>query len=519
TDENDSPDVCDPEILRAKRGHVLKELLETEQVYVSELCSILKGYKDAMLSPEMQAHIPINLYGKTDILFGNMEEIFRFHNDIFLRDLENCISTPELIGLCFVHRKDTFHHLYSLYCQNKPQSEELRRQVGDNNVFFNDCQKRLGHKLPLGAYLLKPVQRITKYQLLLKDLLKCTDEAKGRSELQEAVETMLDVLKCLNDSMHQVSITGYPPAQRHIFLYDKMLLFTKRAGKDTEKETYHFKNALKMSQIGLTESIKGNKGDNRKFEVWLQGRQEVYTIFAQTAEIKDLWVSEIKKVLLDQFEYLKGENIKQYSSRIQKGASVNGIIVPPHSPTTLHRSLRQTASWDIAGSSFSSDSVKNSNCDYELAKQPNNVMKFSDGSGFTLGSVPGEEEEPSWSSDYSPSDEEPEELETFTEEIESSSSRFVVLADYNAMGSSEVSLRESDSVDLIKVGCAGWWYVKVCGTPYEGWAPAAYLERVMKKGNRSSPSVSSQDSTTELRPATSRSSVASLSNKPEDVVS
>ncbi|RXG70749.1 Guanine nucleotide exchange factor DBS, partial [Armadillidium vulgare] len=298
---------------------------------------------------------------------------------------------------------------------------------------------------------------------------------------------------------------------------------------------------LQMSQIGLTESIKGNKGDNRKFEVWLQGRQEVYTIFAQTAEIKDLWVSEIKKVLLDQFEYLKGENIKQYSSRIQKGASVNGIIVPPHSPTTLHRfniyslltwhinfnnlpikpnrALRQTASWDIAGSSFSSDSVKNSNCDYEIAKPPNNVMKFSDGSGFTLGSVPGEDEEPSWSSDYSPSDEEPEELETFTEEIESSSSRFVVLADYNAMGSSEVSLRESDSVDLIKVGCAGWWYVKVCGTPYEGWAPAAYLERVMKKGNRSSPSVSSQDSTTELRPATSRSSVASLSNKSEDVVS
>ena len=55
-----------------------------------------------------------------------------------------------------------------MYCQNKPQSEELRRQVGDNNVFFKECQRRLNHKLPLGAYLLKPVQRITKYQLLLK---------------------------------------------------------------------------------------------------------------------------------------------------------------------------------------------------------------------------------------------------------------------------------------------------------------------------------------------------------------
>ena len=31
-----------------------------------------------------------------------------------------------------------------------------------------ECQSKLGHKLSLSAYLLKPVQRITKYQLLLK---------------------------------------------------------------------------------------------------------------------------------------------------------------------------------------------------------------------------------------------------------------------------------------------------------------------------------------------------------------
>lgn len=68
----------------------------------------MQGYKDEMLNPEMQPLIPINLYGKSDLLFGNMEEIFRFHNDVFLRDLENCIHTPELIGLCFVQRVSFF---------------------------------------------------------------------------------------------------------------------------------------------------------------------------------------------------------------------------------------------------------------------------------------------------------------------------------------------------------------------------------------------------------------------------
>ncbi|XP_045623391.1 guanine nucleotide exchange factor DBS isoform X5 [Procambarus clarkii] len=552
-DSGDSPEwTSDAEAARAKRGHVLRELLDTERIYVSELCSILKGYKDEMLNPEMQPLIPINLYGKSDLLFGNMEEIFRFHNDVFLRDLENCINTPELIGLCFVQRKDSFHRLYSLYCQNKPQSEELRRQVGDSNPFFKECQRRLHHKLPLGAYLLKPVQRITKYQLLLKDLLKCVEGSQGRRELQEAVDTMLTVLKCLNDSMHQVAIVGFPgnladlgkllmqgpfsvwneskkglrelrlkPAQRHIFLYEKVLLFTKRAGKDTDRATYHFKNALKMSQVGLTESVRGNKGDVRKFEVWLQGRQEVHIILAPSVEVKETWVKEIKRVLLDQFEYLKGENIKQYSSRIQKGASLNGIRIPPLSPTTQHRALRQTASWDMAGNgmsgsggsiSSSSSEGRQGDSSRESGRRSSRMMRSVDA---TLGDAP-EEEEESWSSDYSASDEE-EDQETFSESTEYTSSRFLVLADYNAMGGSEVSLREGDYVDLIKVGCAGWWYVRVSGTPYEGWAPAAYLERVLKKGSRSSPSVSSQESSSGLKHATSRSSVASLSAKSEEV--
>lgn len=46
--------------------------------------------------------------------------------------------------------------------------------------------------------------------LFLQDLLKCVEGSQGRRELQEAVDTMLTVLKCLNDSMHQVAIVGFP---------------------------------------------------------------------------------------------------------------------------------------------------------------------------------------------------------------------------------------------------------------------------------------------------------------------
>lgn len=39
--------------------------------------------------------------------------------------------------------------------------------------------------------------------------------------------------------------------------------------------------------------------------------------------------------------------------------------------------------------------------------------------------------------------------------------RFISLADYCAMGHSEVSMKEGDVVELLKIGCAGWWYVKI----------------------------------------------------------
>lgn len=236
-----------------------------------------------------------------------------------------------------------FYQLYSCYCQNIPRSEQLRETLVDSNMFFQMCQRKLGHKLPLAAYLLKPVQRITKYQLLLKDLLRHSDETKCCKELQQALDCMLVVLRCVNDSMHQISITGFPidlsqqgnlllqgsfsvwsenkkdlklrikPMQRHIFLYQKAVLFCKPSSKAAHnKSVYNFKHYLKMSQIGLTESV---KGDIRKFELWLQGRQEVHTIQANTLEQKQIWVNEIKRVLLNQLEELKGEKIKQYSSR------------------------------------------------------------------------------------------------------------------------------------------------------------------------------------------------------------
>ncbi|KAG9335326.1 hypothetical protein JZ751_005375, partial [Albula glossodonta] len=182
----DSPDLL--------KRYVIRELIETERIYVDELLSILLGYRAEMDNPALSGLLPPNLRNKKEIL-------------VFLQDLEACMDTPEGVGACFLERKEHFQ-MYERYCQNKPRSELLWRQCSDC-AFFQECQRKLEHKLSLDSYLLKPVQRLTKYQLLLKELLKCSMGCEGASELQGALTAMLDLLKSVNDSMHQVAITGY----------------------------------------------------------------------------------------------------------------------------------------------------------------------------------------------------------------------------------------------------------------------------------------------------------------------
>ncbi|KAE8293842.1 Guanine nucleotide exchange factor DBS DBL's big sister [Larimichthys crocea] len=313
----------------------MTELIETERLYVEELQSIIEGYFAELDNSELSHLIPPSLENKRDVLFGNMPEIYEFHNRTFLRELENCAEKPELVGTCFLKRKEELQ-VYEKYCQNKPRSEVLWRQCGDS-LFFQECQKKLDHKLSLDAYLLKPVQRITKYQLMLKEMLKCS-KGEGTAELEEALATMLDIIKSVNDSMHQIAITGFEgnlselgkllmqgsfnvwtdhkkghskvkdlarfkPMQRHLFLYDKMLLFCKKREETTDGHektpSYSFKHSLKMSSVGITENV---KGDSKKFEVWYNGREEVYIIQAPSMDVKNMWVSEIRKVLTGQLE-------------------------------------------------------------------------------------------------------------------------------------------------------------------------------------------------------------------------
>ncbi|XP_016381585.1 guanine nucleotide exchange factor DBS-like [Sinocyclocheilus rhinocerous] len=489
------------------RRHVMNELLETERAYVEELLCVLEGYGAEMDNPAMAHLIPNTLLHKKDILFGNMPEIYQFHKKTFLRELEAYSDYPELVGRCFLERM-TDLQIYEKYCQNKPRSESLWRQCSDC-AFFQECQKKLEHKLGLDSYLLKPVQRITKYQLLLKELLKYSKGCEGEDDLQKALSSILGILKAVNDSMHLIAITGYEgnlsdlgrlmmqgsfsvwtehkkghvkvkdlarfkPMQRHLFLHEKAMLFCKKReenGEGYEKApSYSFKHSLSMSAVGITENA---KGDNKKFEIWCNSREEVYIVQASTPEIKTAWVNEIRKVLTGQLKAYREASQQKSSDQLTPTSTSLTLSPFKTNPKTLKKGEEKKTEPTAADSSTAT-----------LLKNNDKVKGFSKASL----SVDASEENDGYSSAEDPMNSDPEDEGG----RKLSPGRYVVVADHDKSGPQELTVKSGDTVQLVREGDDGCWFVRNLRTNKEGWIPAANLLTLIGE-SKSSQSLSSSE--------------------------
>uniref|UniRef100_A0A671T9X1 Kalirin-like n=1 Tax=Sinocyclocheilus anshuiensis TaxID=1608454 RepID=A0A671T9X1_9TELE len=245
-----------------KKEYIMTELLQTERAYVRDLQECLETFLWEMTSG---AEIPSGIANKEHVIFGNIQEIYEFHNNIFLKELENYEQLPEDVGHCFVTWADKFH-MYVTYCKNKPDSSQLIQ--GQAGRFFDEIQRRHGLANSISSYLIKPVQRITKYQLLLKELLTCCEEGKG--EIKEGLEVMLSVPKRANDAMHVSMLEGFDEnlavqgelilqdtfqvwdpkslirkgRDRHLFLFEISLVFSKEMKDSSGRTKYVYKNKL-----------------------------------------------------------------------------------------------------------------------------------------------------------------------------------------------------------------------------------------------------------------------------------
>ncbi|XP_064579522.1 puratrophin-1 isoform X3 [Zonotrichia leucophrys gambelii] len=300
----------------SKLRHIIDEMVTTEREYVRSLRYIIDSY-----FPEMERlDLPQDLRGKRSVIFGNLEKLYDFHSQYFLRELESCCNHPLRVSHCFLRHKDQFG-MYALYSKNKPKSDSLLASHGNN--FFKFKQVQLGDKMDLASYLLKPIQRMSKYALLLKDLIKECSEAQEQElgYLRAAEEMVKFQLRHGNDLLAMDAIRdcdvnlkeqgqlvrqdeftiwlGRRKYQRHIFLFEDLILFSKPKRIDGGFDVYIYKHSFKTADIGLTE----NCGDSGlRFEIWFRRRKssDTYILQASSAETKQAWTSDIAKILWQQ---------------------------------------------------------------------------------------------------------------------------------------------------------------------------------------------------------------------------
>ncbi|XP_049991667.1 pleckstrin homology domain-containing family G member 1 isoform X6 [Alexandromys fortis] len=309
-----------PKLLYVDR--VVQEILETERTYVQDLKSIVEDYLACIRD---QTKLPLGTEDRA-ALFGNIQDIYHFNSEL-LQDLENCENDPVAIAECFVSKSEEFH-IYTQYCTNYPRSVAVLTECMRNKMlakFFRERQETLKHSLPLGSYLLKPVQRILKYHLLLHEIENHLDkDTEGYDVVLDAIDTMQRVAWHINDmkrkhehavrlqeiqslltnwkgpdltSFGELVLEGTFRIQRAknertLFLLDKLLLITKK-----RDDTFTYKADIPCGNLMLVEII---TKEPLSFSVFDYKNPKIqHTVQAKSQQDKRLWVLHLKRLILE----------------------------------------------------------------------------------------------------------------------------------------------------------------------------------------------------------------------------
>ncbi|KAI2660353.1 Kalirin [Labeo rohita] len=272
---------------KALRGRmfVVNELIQTEKDYVKDLGIVVEGFMKRI----EEKGVPDDMKGKDKIVFGNIHQIYDWHKDFFVGEMEKCLEDHEkLPGLFSKH----------------------------------GIQQDVNSRLGISDYLIKPIQRITKYQLLLKDFLKYSAKAGlDCQDIEKAVDLMSQVPKLCNDMMNLGRLQGFEgkltsqgkllqqetffvteqdsgvlsrSKERRVFLFEQIVIFSELLRKGSSTPGYQFKKSIKVSFLGLEEHV---ENDPCKFVLSCRGSAERFTLQAANTDIKQVWVQHITELL------------------------------------------------------------------------------------------------------------------------------------------------------------------------------------------------------------------------------
>uniref|UniRef100_A0A672QUG2 Phosphatidylinositol-3,4,5-trisphosphate dependent Rac exchange factor 2 n=1 Tax=Sinocyclocheilus grahami TaxID=75366 RepID=A0A672QUG2_SINGR len=331
---------------------VLNELLKTERDYVGtlEFLSVLLH----RLNQYAVSKIDKNITEETvKVLFSNLEEILSVHRD-FLSMVEELLQPDpnpyHEVGRCFLHFRGRFQ-IYDEYCGNHEKAQRLLlelNKIRTVRTLLLNCMLLGGRKnteVPLEVCLVAPIQRICKYPLLLRELLKRTPKKHNDYLMvQESLQVMKAVCSNINEAKRQMEklevleewqshIEGWEGSnitdsctemlmqgillkisagniqERIFFLFDNLLVYCKKKNRRlknsktaTEGPRYLFRGRIN-TEVMEVENVDDGTADyhssgnivNNGWKIHNTAKNKWFVCMAKTPEEKQEWLEAILK--------------------------------------------------------------------------------------------------------------------------------------------------------------------------------------------------------------------------------
>ncbi|XP_033841232.1 dynamin-binding protein isoform X4 [Periophthalmus magnuspinnatus] len=265
-----SAEAEDPDVrMLEKRSKVIEELLQTEKDYIKDLQMCVEEIIEPLQLKQMKN---VDFEG----LFGNISSVIDLSQRLF-EELQDSDS----IGKVFLTFKVELEEVYKIYCQNHDDAISLLETYEKDETIQQhvlECLERLRaiyrawgktNYINLGSFLIKPVQRVMRYPLLLMELLGATpDSHHDRTELTQALQAVKEINVNINEYKRRKDLVlKYRKTDENTFIDKISKLSMHSIIKKSNRVSSHLKHLT-----GISPQIKDEAFDEADKRFRLQER-------------------------------------------------------------------------------------------------------------------------------------------------------------------------------------------------------------------------------------------------------
>ncbi|NWR32865.1 FGD6 protein, partial [Tachuris rubrigastra] len=318
---------------KTKVYHIAKEIMSSEKAVhswqggVSVLFVLWQDFRDAVAHASRQLGKPVIEDRILNQILYYLPQLYELNRDL-LRELEERLShwlEHQRIADIFV-KKGPYLKMYSTYIKEFDKNvalldEQCKKNAGFASVVKDFEMSPRCASLALKHYLLKPVQRIPQYRLLLTDYLKnLLEESADYRDTQDALAVVIEVANHANDIMKQgdnfqklmqiqYSLNGHheivQPGRvflkegtlmklsrkvmqpRMFFLFNDALLYTT----PVQSGMYKLNNMLSLAGM----KVKKPTQEAYQNELNIESVERSFILSASSATERDEWLEAISK--------------------------------------------------------------------------------------------------------------------------------------------------------------------------------------------------------------------------------